>query len=404
MLLMIIFLGLAWCILRVEEVASDSKPQPQRLLGLAAAAGLLAGMGALTRYAFGWIIVPVMLFLFFFGGQRRALNALVALGAFMLVLAPWVARNFAVSGTPFGTAGFSIVEGTATFPGFQLGRSLHPDLSSALWLTPYVHKLLQNTRIILQDALPRLGGSWASVLFLSGLLLSFRSAEVRRMRYFLLMCLAVFIVVQALGRTQLSEESPEVNSENLLVLLAPLVFIYGVSLFLTILDQMVLPARELRYLVKIAFVGLCCAPMIFVLLPPKTVPVVYPPYYPPDIQRAADWMKENELTMSDVPWAVAWYGQRQCVWLTLNTQDDFYAINDMKPIQGLYLTPKTMDGGLLSDMGLGVENSWGSFIANALIQRQIPGNFPLRYAPSGSAAIGSGIFLTDGERWKINQK
>ena len=89
------------------------------------------------------------------------------------------------------------------------------------------------------------------------------------MRYFLLMCLAVFIVVQALGRTQLSEESPEVNSENLLVLLAPLVFIYGVSLFLTILDQMVLPARELRYLVKIAFVGLCCAPMIFVLLPPN---------------------------------------------------------------------------------------------------------------------------------------
>ena len=105
-----------------------------------------------------------MLFLFFFGGQRRALNALVALGAFMLVLAPWVARNFAVSGTPFGTAGFSIVEGTATFPGFQLGRSLHPDLSSALWLTPYVHKLLQNTRIILQDALPRLGGSSTKII------------------------------------------------------------------------------------------------------------------------------------------------------------------------------------------------------------------------------------------------
>jgi 4-amino-4-deoxy-L-arabinose transferase-like glycosyltransferase len=401
---MLIFLGLTWCVLRVEQVAGDSKSQPKRLLGLAIAAGLLAGVGALTRYAFGWIIIPVALFLIFFGGQRRVLNTLAALGAFMLVLAPWIVRNFAVSGTPFGTAGFAIVEGTAVFPGFQLERSLHPDLSSALWLTPYVHKLLQNTRVILQDALPRLGGSWASLLFLVGLLLSFRSAAVRRMRYFLLMCLAVFIVVQALGRTQLSEESPEVNSENLLVLLAPLVFIYGVSLFLTLLDQMVLPVRELRSLVKIVFVGLCCAPMIFALLPPKTVPVVYPPYYPPDIQRAASWMERNELMMSDVPWAVAWYGQRQCAWLTMNAQDDFYAINDMKPVQALYLTPKTMDGKLLSDMGLGVENSWGSFIANALVQRQIPGNFPLRYAPSGAAAIGSGIFLTDGERWKTNQK
>ena len=54
------------------------------------------------------------------------------------------------------------------------------------------------------------------------------------MRYFLLMCLGMFIVVQALGQTQLSDESPDVNSENLLVLLAPLVFIYGVSFFFTL--------------------------------------------------------------------------------------------------------------------------------------------------------------------------
>jgi len=63
-----------------------------------------------------------------------------------------------------------------------------------------------------------------------------------------------------------------------------------------------------------------------------------------------------------------------------------------------------MDGRLLSEMGLGTENSWGSFIANALVQKQIPGNFPLRYAPSDSAAISSGLFLTDGERWKIDHR
>jgi hypothetical protein len=167
---------------------------------------------------------------------------------------------------------------------------------------------------------------------------------------------------------------------------------------------MALPVQGGRSLVKIVFVGLCCAPMIFALLPPKVAPVVYPPYYPPDIQRAAGWMKENELMMSDVPWAVAWYGQRQCAWLTLNAQDDFYAINGMKTVQALYLTPQTMDGKLLSDMGLGAENSWGSFIANALVQRQTPRDFPLRYAPSGSATIASGLFLTDGERWKTSQK
>ena len=81
--------------------------------------------------------------------------------------------------------------------------------------------------------------------------------------------------------------------------------------------------------------------------------------------------------MSDVPWAVAWYGQRQCVWLTLNAQDDFFAINDnLKPVQALYLTPETMDGKFVSDWVRASEHSWGSFIVWELLQNQIPHGFP----------------------------
>jgi hypothetical protein len=403
MLLMLIFFGLTWCVLRIEEAAREPEPPLGRLFGLAIAAGAVAGVGALTRYAFGWVMIPVAVFLILFGGPRRAVCVLAGLAAFLLVLAPWVIRNFAVSGTPFGTAGFAIVEGTATFPGFQLERSIHPDLSSALGAGLYVHKFLVNLRPILQDALPKLGGSWASMLFLVGLLLNFRSAAVRRLRYFLLMCLVVFIVVQALGQTQLSVESPEVNSENLLVLLAPLVFIYGVSLFLTLLDQMALSLRELRYAMKAAFVGFCCLPMIFALLPPRAVPVVFPPYYPPDLQTTAGWMKPDELMMSDVPWAVAWYGQRQCVWLTLNAQDDFFAINDyLKPVHALYLTPETMDAKLASDCLRPPDlHTWGTFVLQAVAQNKIPPGFPLVQAPPGF--LPDRLFLSDWARWKIEK-
>jgi len=402
MLLMIIFIGLVWCILKIEEAARDPHPQFGRLLGLAIVTGVVAGGGALTRYAFGWVIIPVTLFLIFFGGPRRVVYALVALGAFVLVLVPWVIRNFTVSGTPFGTAGFAIVEGTGAFPGFQLERSINPHLSDALGLTLYLHKFLGNLRPILRDALPQLGGSWVSMLFLTGLLLNFRSAAVQRMRYFLLMCLVVFIVVQALGQTQLSAESPEINSENLLVLLAPLVFIYGVSLFLILLDQMVLPLRQLRYVVKAVFVGLCCAPLVFTLLPPRTRPVVYPPYYPPDVQLIAGWMKPNELMMSDIPWAVAWYGQRQCVWLTLNAQDDFFAINDyLKPVQALYLTPVTLDARFASDWMRAGAHTWGNFILQAVAQGKIPTGFPLNHAPTGF--FPERLFLTDWDRWKLEK-
>ena len=401
MLLLVIFLGLTWCVLRTEEMARESQPRTTWLLGLALAAGGLTGVGTLTRYAFGWAIIPVALFLFFFSGQRRMLHVLAALGVFVMVLTPWVARNYAVSGTPFGTTGFAIVEGTGLFPRFQLERSVHPDFTHALWFRPYVSKLTGNARDILANDLPKLGGSWASILFLAGLLLGFRGLAARRMRYFLLMCLGTFIVVQALGRTQLSDESPELNSENLIVLLAPLVFIYGVSFFFTFLDQMKLVVPQLRYVVIAGFVALSCLPMILISTPlaPKATPVVYPPYYPPDIQQTAGWMKENELMMSDVPWAVAWYGNHQCIWLTLNAQDDFFAINDyFKPVLALYLTPGTMDGKFVSDLVRSGEHSWGNFIVFGVLQNQIPQGFPLRNSPTGF--FPDRLFLTDRERWK----
>ena len=334
-------------------------------------------MGALTRYAFGWVIIPVAVFLFFFSGQRRLAHLLAALAAFAIVLSPWIVRNMMVSGTPFGTATFAVVETTPAYPRFQLERTLNPDFTNAKWLGAYVQKLLVNGRDILATGLPKLVGSWASALFVAGLLLGFRSEAPRRMRYFLLMCAGVFIVVQALGQTQLSVESPDVNTENLLVLLAPLMFVYGVSFFLTLLDQMRLPAPQLRYAVMSVFVGIACLPMIFALSPPKTSPVAYPPYYPPDIQQTAGWMNENELMMSDVPWAVAWYGQRQCIWLTLDAQDSFFAVNDyIKPVQALYLTPETMDGKFLTDWVRAHEYSWGSFIIASVLQNQIPAAIP----------------------------
>jgi hypothetical protein len=402
MLLLVIFLGLVWCIVQIEEAARAPQQRANRLLFLSLAAGALVGASALTRYSFGWTIIPVAIFLFFFSGQRRVLHTLVAVALFAVVLTPWVIRNFEVSGTPFGTAGFAVMEGTYVFPQLQLERSLHPDLAYASQLKPYLYKLMANARDILTNGLTNLGGSWASAFFLAGLLLGFRSFGARRFRYFLLMCLGTLILVQALGRTQLSDESPEVNSENLLVLLAPLVFIYGVSLFFTLLDRIQWPAPQLRYVVIAAFAMLCCLPKIFALLPPGVSPVAYPPYYPPDIQQTAGWMKENELMMSDVPWAVAWYGNRQCVWLTPDAQDSFFELNDnIKPVQALYLTPEMLDGKFLSDFIRTREYSWGNFIVQVELESQIPPKFPLRHAPSGF--LPERLFLTDWERWKSAQ-
>jgi hypothetical protein len=402
--LLAIFLGLTLLLVQIERSAQETPPRTGRWFGLALAVGILTGVGALTRYAFGWTIIPVALFLFFFSGPKRLGQMLVALAAFAVVLAPWIIRNEAVSGTAFGTAGYAMMEGTHVFPQFQLERfqlerSIHPELNFGRQFTPYLQKFLDNAREILTGGLLKSGAAWAGMLFFAGLMMGFRSSGARRIRYFLLMCLGLFVVVQSLGRTQLSDVSPEINSENLLVLLVPLVFVFGAGFFFTLLDQMALPLMQLRYAVIAIFAGLSCLPLL-IAVGTHTSPVVYPPYLPPEIQQVAGYMKPDELMMSDAPWAVAWYGQRQCVWLTLDWKNDFAAIDkNFKPVHALYLTPQTMDGKFVSEWMEGGVNSWGKFLLQVLNEKRVPDKFPL--TKGTTVYFPEQLFLTDRVRWPV---
>ena len=401
LLVLVIFLELARRLAWFEEAARAAAPVHRQLVVMAVLAGGLAGFGCLTQYAFGWVILPVMVFLAGTGGVRRRVYAVAAGGAFLAVLAPWLLRNYLVCGLPFGTAGFALLEGTDLFPGLLLERSLHPDLNLALQVRPYLHKFWPNCGDILQHDWPLLGGSWVTMLFFAGLLMNFRGQPVRRMRYFMLLCLGTFTVAEALGRTDWTSQSPVVNGENLLVLLVPLVFMYGTVFFFTFLEQLEIPLPEyqlvVRYCLAGVFVLVMCLPAVGKRFADETNPLAFPPYYPPEIQQAADWMKPGELMMSDVPWAVAWDGDRQCVWLTQNAADDFYAVNDfLKPVQALYLTSQSMDAKLISDCQQAPADSWGNF-AFKMTTVGIH-NFPLRNTPPGGM-IESGVFLTDRPRW-----
>ena len=400
MLLMVIFMGLIWCLVWIESEEREPVWSHRAQTWLAASIGLLMGIGMLTRYSFGWLIIPVLVFLGIFCAIRRNQILIITSAVFLLVIAPWIGRNLVVSGTPFGTAGYALVEGTFLFPENRLARALEPDFKS-VGFKPFVFKLSANARHMLQDELPTLGGSWVTALFLAGLLLSYRNPALVRLRYFLIASLVVLFFIQALGRTQLSEDSPVLNSENLIVLLVPVIFIFGAGLFHALLDQMNLKIRELRPVIMIVFGIVMCLPMVFIFLPPKTTPLVYPPYYPPAIQQTCNWMKPSELMMSDIPWAMAWYGNRQCIWLTSNAESQFYAVHDfIKPVKGLYLTPQTTDSRFLSGWVRAGEHSWAAFVLEFIIRRQVSVKFPLQSAPDGF--IPEQLFLSDYARWKTD--
>ena len=406
--LMLIYLVLVWCLAWLERAGREPNCENVKPILVAACCGALVGLGTLTRYAFGWLIVPVLLFLILFSVRRWLVLVMAALVAFIALLAPWVARNYRISGAPFGTATFAVLEATPAFPEYKLARSVEPDIGKLDFRPLLWRKLLTNTRQLLQNDLPKLGGSWVTAFFLAGLMVMFRDPTLNRLRWFLLLCLGTLAVIQAGGRTQLSDDSPEVNSENLLVLLAPLILIYGVALFQTLLDQLSLPYRAIRFLIVGVFAGVVCLPMGLVFLPPPSSPVVYPPYYPPAIRQVGSWMKDGELMMSDIPWAVAWYGHCQCAWLTLNattdpnepdSRENFYGISDRyKKVRALYLTPQSMDGRFLSEWLHSRGNGWGSFIIQSILRKEVPQGFPLKKAPAPFYA--DQLFLSDQELWR----
>lgn len=397
LLLMLIFLGLIWCLVAMEREEREPIWSHRAQTWLALGIGLLLGVGMLTRYAFGWLVIPVAVYLGIICALRRWKIITLVLGVFLVVITPWIWRNLSVSGTPFGTAGYALVDGTFGLPEYRMQRTLTPDFSSVS-LKTLGFKLSGNLREIINDGLPRLGGSWVTALFLTGLLLSFRSLALRRLRYFLLAALALLVIVQALGKTQLAVECPDFNAENLIVLLVPMVLVYGAGLFFQLLEQMNLKLRELRYLVIGLFVIITNLPMAFALLSPAVRPINYPPYFPPAIQEISGYLKPSELVMSDIPWAVAWYGHRQAVWLTANADSEYYAIHDyLKPIRMLYLTPLTTDSRILSQWVRAGNKSWPTFILEFLFRGRVPEKFPLQYARGGY--FPEQLVLCDYKRW-----
>ena len=399
MLLLLIILGLLSLVVAMDHRQQEAKSGEAWFLAMAAGVGLLAGLGCLTRYSFGFVIVPIVVYFLIYFAQRRIAVAGVALIVFLAVLAPWIARNWMVSGTPLGVAGYAAIQETPYFPGDRLLRSLNPDFRIVM-VEDFFRKLLVNVGAMVSNDLPKLGGSWLSAFFLVGLLMPYRNPALNRLRVLTVLILPVFAIVQALSRTHASLESPEVNADQLLIFLVPLVFIFGAALFNQLLDQIELPFPPVRTWVAGAFGVLMCLPLIFTFLPPRSFPVVYPPYHPPLIQQSASWVDEKELMMSDIPWAVSWYGNRTCLWNTLSVSPEFFEISDFqKPIVALYLTQVTTDAKFQTQIVRGEDLAWGRFYVESLLRSNLPPGWPLRHAPAGFLESGQ-MFITDRPRWK----
>ncbi len=359
-----------------------------------ASAGLL-GLCFLTRYSMAFLLLPMGVYAGCVcrgrGPWRVVAGVVLYVLVFGAVITPWLVRNLSLCGAPLGIVYSEFAHGITY-------AQLKPDFERAFEIGPMGTRLLNQSRFYLLDAFKDMGASFLVFFFVVSLMYGFKRSETMRLRRVVwggLLCVIFGMSCILIPYDETEGPRRFVTGGNLLVLFLPLVTVYGTAFFYLLLDRIAFPARLLRLGVIGLFLGVNAAALIYSLLPPRRGPYPYPPYCAYYTKLAANWFESDEVGASDLPWSIAWVGDRRTVWLP-KTADDLVMIHDHVAPKGLsfiLLTPRLLNGRFQSDLTKGEYKAWF-----AVISGRLPANFPLKiatlYAPAGEQ-----ILYADRARW-----
>ena len=395
--LQLLLLAAMFCLFLLEQRLNppDGKTPRTALnggdIGLIVASAVLMGLCFLTRYLTFFLIVPMVLYLRqSLRGRKGSVWAGIYLAIFLGVITPWLMRNFALSHTLLGIARYQFFE----TDGFN--RTYKVDMQNAWTIRSTIAHFATNLRSYWVEGFRSIGTDICVFFFAVGVMYSLRRSDVTRLRRVVLGCLGMALVGMAFVGMPVESVNPSVNGCNLLVLLLPLVAIYGCAFFYLLLDRIAFQMKLTRALAIGVFALLNVAPMIFVLLPPRRGPYPYPPYCPPYMRLVAKWYAENEVGVSDMPWAVAWYMDRRTLWLPRTTEEYFEIHDFVAPhnTQFILFTPYMLDRHYQSEIVKGEYKPWSS-----ITRGQLPEQFPLK-AATVLGPDNDQIILSDRARWQ----
>jgi hypothetical protein len=389
MLLVFLFNATIYALVRAIEAHQAGAPTGFRLLSIGAGFGFLALTHALTL----WIFVAALIFAAFYF-RPRYWSALVMLAPVLVLYSPWLIRNYLVCGNPFGLAFYSILNGIVhSEEGWMRRVDLNLDgvVPGAFRDKIFANLIGQATHIV-----EYFGLSVVALVFFVGLLHAFKRPQIAALRWMLLAMWGGAVFGMALYGIN---EEQGVAANQLHILFVPLMTCYGLAYLLIQWNRLDIEFRFAR----IGFIALlyllCALPMIVALpfwSPPKS-PIRWPPYVPPLIGVLNDWMKPEEVTASDMPWAIAWYADRPGLLVPdkLKTFTDFSDYNILgAPLNGLYLTPISGTDNKFRDIAKGEYHDW----ANVIERTQMLETFPLKWNTTALGLDNECIFMSDHDR------
>jgi 4-amino-4-deoxy-L-arabinose transferase-like glycosyltransferase len=357
-----------------------------------ALAGVGFGLLALSHALTIWIFLAAFIFGAFFFRPRLWAVMIVAV-AFAIIYFPWLARNFIICGQPGGVAIYSILDGVRhPEAGWmrRIGFSTEGILAGA-----FRKKVIDNLSSQLSHIFGYLGWSVVAPAFFVSLLHRFRRRETAVMRWLVLSMWLGAVAGMALYGI---EEEQDVAANQLHLLFLPIMTCYGLAFLLVLWNRLEIAFSYARVGFLILLFLICGWPMITrtPLFTQAPSPIRWPPYVPPYIAVLNIWMKPDEVTASDIPWAVAWYADRRALWLPENISvvtelSDYRMLGG--PINGLYLTPESGSEDKLGDILKGEYQDWAPVILRGINLE----TFPFKWA----TLLGLGnecVFFSDHNR------
>ncbi len=379
-----------YSLVRAIEFQEEKQRWPFNwLVGTSAALGLLT----LAHGIAFWVFLGTLVFCaFHFKGWRKTVVVMTLI--YLLFTLPWLVHTYRVSGNCFGTSLYTALEQVRGSEN-SIMRSSDADFK----FSPSVFRRKIQFALIDQfsNFISLMGNILVAPLFFLSLLHPFKSAGPRSFRWALL---SMWLFASfGMGLFALSEETSgcTLSSNDLNVLFIPLFTAFGMAFLLVLWRRMEIYVAFAKYAFYMLIFFASVFPMMSALTTLDRLAVSWPPYYPPTLGLLRTWTQPREIIASDMPWAVAWYGDRKGLWLPWTIQQ-FLDINDYKklggPVAGIFLTPVSGNKGLISEIVKGDFRNWAPFVLRNVNVKE----FPMRYV-TPLPIDAQCIFYSDHDRW-----
>jgi hypothetical protein len=342
MFMLLLFTCACFFAFRAVEISEDG--------GIALVPALIAGLFFALLCLTHWLAIWIVLGWVVYAALAIRPRGVAALGSLvlLLVLSSWfLLKNYEYTGSPGGTALLSIHNG--------LGGSeddvmrTYDSGDTYLDLRNLILKILRVTLVQASNLFTNLGGILTAPIFFLTLLHPFKRKSIASFRWGLLLMWAF----AALGMAIFGLSNSGVDSNQLHILFAPIMAAYGLAFVAILWSKLDLPTSipQLRQAHFVIIVLISGGPLILNLprsmkmgLSEGELPPHWPPYLPSALNtRLPKHALENEIIVSDQPWAVAWYADRTSLWLPKKVKTlellEGMADSEDTPVTGILISP-----------------------------------------------------------------